>query len=75
MIFGYVLKKNIDFDKSVISSNIYLTNMKSWSPQPYEGLTVDISYDDYVISEIKEGVIKFKIFNDETEEFRFGILL
>lgn len=73
--FWFYTEKNIDFTKTEISSNIYLTNMKSWSPQPYEGLTVDISYDDYVISEIKEGVIKFKIFNDETEEFRFGILL
>ena len=73
--FWLCTEKNIDSDKSVISNSIYLTYMKSWSPQPYEGLTVDINYDDYVISEIKEGVIKFKIFNEETEEFRFGILL
>lgn len=73
--FWFYTEKNIDFTKTEISSNLYLTNMKSWSPQPYEGLTVDISYTDHVISEIKEGVIKFKMFNDETEEFRFGILL
>lgn len=73
--FWFYTEKNIDFNKTEISINMYLTYMKSWSPQPYEGLTVDISYDDYLISEIKEGVIKFKVFNDETEEFRFGILL
>lgn len=73
--FWFYTEKNIDFTKTEISNNLYLTNMKSWSPQPYEGLTVDIGYTDHVISEIKEGVIKFKVFDDETEEFRFGILL
>ena len=73
--FWFYTEKRIDFSKHEIGSNFYITSMKSWSPQPYEGLTVDISYEDFVILEIRDGVVKLKRENNETEEIIFGILL
>lgn len=74
--FWFYTEKRIDSSKHEIASNIYITNMKSWSPQPYEGLTVDISYEDFIILEIRDGVVKLKREeNNDTEEIIFGILL
>ena len=74
--FWFYAEKRIDSSKHEIASNFYITNMKSWSPQPYEGLTVDISYEDFIILEIRDGVVKLKREeNNDTEEIIFGILL
>ena len=68
-------EKNIDICNTNTSSDIYVTEMKSWSPQLYEGLKVELYYDEYIITEIKEGVIKIKKIEDENEIIRIGILL